>query len=386
MLPGIELAPQELLGGARHKVQEPVKVEGYFGRFVIESESGNFSVAGVNMLGVRVSELQAIETLQKVQEDATFKDALAKSAGSVVTEPGKTVENIGTGVGTVFGRVGHLAKSGAQYVGDKASDLGSSSAPAKAGSAAPGEQEPASYTSDPFGYNQARREWAKKLNIDPYTTNPVLRPLLDKAASATFAGNFGVNLTMGAVAAPFHYAQQLDETVRVSVWNNPPIDLEKQNEAKLLSLGVAGRTVRNLLRNKWFTPTLQTALVARLSDIGKVTGLEAVVATASSLQGETRARFLIESLSMLADLSKQGTRLASIRMHGLIPVGRTGDGTTVAAVAIDYGVWDKDAAAFAQDKAFGAAKKTLLVAGKLSAPTQQGFERAGWAVKSGLRS
>jgi hypothetical protein len=210
--------------------------------------------------------------------------------------------------------------------------------------------------------------------------------LLDKAASATFAGNFGVGLTVGAVAAPLHYAQQLDETVRLSVWNNPPIDLEKQNEAKLLSLGVAGRTVRNLLRNKWFTPTLQTALVAKLSDIGKVAGLDAVVATASSVQGETRARFLIESLSMLAELHNKGTRLTSIRMHNFIPVGRTGDGTMVAAVAIDYGVWDKDASPFAQDKALGAAKKTLLVSGKLSALTQQGFEQAGWTVKSGLRS
>jgi hypothetical protein len=167
-LPGVELAPQALLGGARHTVQEPIKIEGYFGRFVIESKSGKFSVAGVNMLGVRVSELQAIEALQKIEGNAAFKDALAKSAGgvvkfagSVVTEPVKTVENIGSGIGTVFGRIGHLAKSGAQYVGDKASDLGSSNAPAKTSAAAAGEQAPSSYTSDPFGYNQARREWAK---------------------------------------------------------------------------------------------------------------------------------------------------------------------------------------------------------------------------------
>ena len=71
-------------------------------RFVIESRFGNFSVLGERMLAVRVSELAAIETLQNVQQSDAFKDALSASGGklvdfgkSAVSEPGKTVENIG---------------------------------------------------------------------------------------------------------------------------------------------------------------------------------------------------------------------------------------------------------------------------------------------------
>src|SRR5207249_1594200 len=109
---------------------------------------------------------------------------------------------------------------------------------------------PPSFTGDPFGYNQARREWAKKLEIDPYTTNPVLRPLLDNAASAMFAGNFAISLTVGAVAAPLQYASEFETTVRDSVWNQPPVDLAKSNEEKLLRIGVARDAVRAFLRNK----------------------------------------------------------------------------------------------------------------------------------------
>jgi hypothetical protein len=393
-LPGAELAQTSMLSSERHKVVEPVKVENHFGKFVIESKFGKFTVRGVNMLGVRASELQAIEALQKVQQDDAFKDALSKSgsniatfAESVVTDPGKTVENIGKGASTVMGRIGYLAQTGSNYVSDKTSDLTSKdkSEKPKTKAAPAGEPEPPSFIGDPFGYNMARREWAKKLNIDPYTSNPVLRPLLDKAASATFAGNFAVSLTVGMVIVPIQYSYELDNMVRQSVWNQPAIDIQKDSESKLLALGVEGRTVRNLLRNKWFTPTLQAALVARLEALGKIPGIESVVAAAAATQGETRARFLLESLAILAGHHQKTGKLAKIRMSNLVPVGITADGGTVAAIAIDYATWDKDAAAFVQRKELASAKKTLLVAGKISPRARQEMEKAGWSVKERQR-
>ncbi|APV49312.1 hypothetical protein BWI17_06225 [Betaproteobacteria bacterium GR16-43] len=396
-LAGTELAPAALLKGPLHKVSEPVRVEGHLGAFVIESKFGKFSVQGANLLAARVQELAAIEELQKVQQDAAFKDAMAKSAGGVakfaastVADPGKTVESVGKGVNTVFGRVGYMAKSSADYVGDKAADVATGSKPT--GAAAPaGQPAPPPITGDPFGYNKARREWAKKLGVDPYTSNPVLRPLLDSAAQASFAGNFAVNLTLGAAMAPLSYAYSMDETVRDAVWSKAPIDLEKENLAKLASLGVADRVARDLSRNKWFTPSLQTALVARLSAFGKIPGIESVVATAAATQGEARARFLLESLAMLATHHEKEGKFASLRMSNLVPVGATADGKAVAAAAIDYGTWDKDAQAFTQRKDAAAPKaevksRTLLVAGKLSPAAKQGLEKAGWTVKTGLRA
>jgi hypothetical protein len=391
---GSELANSTLLSGASHSVAQPVQIENNFGRFVIDAKVGKFSVLGVNMLGVRASELQAIETLQKVQQDSAFTDALAKSASQIagfakaaVTEPGQTVENIGKGVGTVFGRLGYLAHSGANYVSDQASDLTSSDKKAKPQTkAAPqGEPEPPSFIGDPLGYNMARREWAKKLNIDPYTSNPVLRPLLNDAAAATFAGNFGVTATLGVVLIPIQYAYELDDTVRQSVWNKPAVDLEKENEAKLLDLGVAPRTVRELLRNKWFTPTLQTALVARLEVFGKMPGMEEVVTLAAATHGETRARFFLESLAMLANHHSKVERFSRLKMSQIVPIGVTANKSIVVAVAIDYGTWDKDTAAFMQRSTFNAPKKTLLVAGKLSPLAQSNISKAGWQISTGLR-
>jgi hypothetical protein len=72
-------------------------------------------------------------------------------------------------------------------------------------------------------------------------------------------------------------------------------------------------------------------------------------------------------------------------MSNLVPVGVTADGSLVAAVGIDYGIWDKDAAAIAQRQMFKAPKKTILVAGRLSPQAQQAIRKAGWTVNSELR-
>lgn len=186
---GAQLAPAALLRGTGYDVAEPVRVDRFMGRFELRSAYGTFQVSGVDMLTVRVHELGAIEELPKVETSGAFTEALAKSVGgtakfvgTLVSDPGKTVENVAAGAGTVLGRIGYSVRSGVQNAGDAIT--GSASPKPEQTATAAGGDEPLSFTGDPFGYNYARREWAKKLGIDPYTTNPVLRPLLDDAASA----------------------------------------------------------------------------------------------------------------------------------------------------------------------------------------------------------
>ncbi len=81
----------------------------------------------------------------------------------------------------------------------------------------------------------------------------MLKPLLDKAAAASFAGSFAVDTALGAVSMPVNMVVEFDTSVRDEVWNKPAIDLAQQNESKLLAMGVDGRTVRDFLRNTWFT-------------------------------------------------------------------------------------------------------------------------------------
>jgi hypothetical protein len=382
-----KLAPAGLLKGTIHDVAEPVRAERFMGVFELHSPYGVFRVSGVDMLAIRVRELRAIEELKKVESSSAFTDALAKSAsgtvktvGSLVTDPGTTVENIAVGAGTVLGRIGYSIRSGAQNVGDKVVKPSDENQAAAAGG-----PEPPFFTGDPFGYNKARREWAKQLEIDPYTTNPVLRPLLDSAARATFAGNFAVSATVGMVAAPLQYGSDFESTVRDSVWNEPPLDLQKANEARLQRMGVPADTVRAFLRNRWYTPTLQTALVEALHNLKDVSGRDSVVRAAASVRGEVAARFLLRSIVLLGDYHRKEAPLAKVGMRGIVPIGTAKEGSLVAAAAVDYLYWSEEAAAFAAAQELAAQKRVLLVAGQTSERAAKELSRLHWTLKSGLR-
>ena len=386
VLRGAELAPEALLRGPLHTVAEPVVVEGYFGQFVIESRFGKFSVNGERMLAVRVHELSAIEALQNVQEGQAFKDALLKSASSsvqfvqsAVTNPTQTVENVAQGLGSVLGRIGFLAKTGVDTVVAAASNQAPTSSTATSAGA------PSGFNGDPFGYNKARREWAMKLNIDPYTSNPVLKPLLDKAAAATFAGTFAVDTALGAVSRPVNVAVEMDKSVRDDVWNQPPLDLARSNESKLLAMGVSASAIRDFQHNTWFTPSLQTALVTALARLGNLRGSESVIQVASQVQGETRVRFLLESVQMLGRYQQADGRFVSLRMNNMVPIGMGSGGVIVAAVAIDYAYWDKEAAEFVRRKDTSAKRRVLLIAGGASALARKELARSGFLVRAGYR-
>jgi hypothetical protein len=114
--------------------------------------------------------------------------------------------------------------------------------------------------------------------------------------------------------------------------------------------------------------------------------MESVVRTAAQTQGESRARFLLDSIAMLANHHQKDGKLASLRMSNLVPVGVTQDGQVVASAAIDYGTWDDDAIAFTQRKELAGKARTLLVAGQLSPRAKQELEKAGWKVRTGLGS
>ncbi|MFO1396486.1 MAG: hypothetical protein U1F48_05420 [Burkholderiales bacterium] len=389
-LPGSELAPTALLQGPMHKVAEPVQVEGFLGRYVIESKFGQFSVRGVNMLAVRVNELRAIEALREVHASQAFQDSLLRAAQAPVqlvqsafTNPLGTVENVGQGFGSVLTRVGFLARSTAQNVADSTSGSG----PAKSGlpQAGPNEAPPPQFNGDPFGYNKARRDWARQLNIDPYTSNPVLRPLLDNASTASFAGSFAVNTAIGAVSMGANLVVGFDTDVRDAVWNQPPVDLARDNEARLLALGVSGRTTRDFLRNRWFTPSLQTAFAIALAKLGAVSNAEAVVAVAAQVQGETNVRFLVESVRMLGLYDGHSGRLVKLAMSGIVPFAITDENAVVAAAAIDYLYWDAMAAEFAHRGNFRAKRKVLLVAGGASQRAHEAFDARGWQVRIAQR-
>ena len=89
---------------------------------------------------------------------------------------------------------------------------------------------------------------------------------------------------------------------------------------------------------------------------------------------------------MLARFNEKEGPLVKIRMSNMVPVGVKEDGTLVIAATIDCAYWDTAAAEFVQRKELKGKRRVLLVAGIASDRAKQEFGKAGWMLRSGLRS
>jgi hypothetical protein len=385
-----DFAPAALLKGPTHTVDENVPIERGLPRFTIRSKYGVWEARGVEMLAIRVSEIPAFAQLDTVSK----KDEFVKAAGKAVAAPIKTTGqfiqnpidttgNMMSGIGMMVGRVGRVAGSAATRVGDSGADTGKKGIALQQVAPEKGTAEPRTFNSDPLGYNLARREWAKRLNVDPYTTNAALADKLGQAASASFAGSLPVDLALGAVAAPLHYANQTNTAAQALAYQLPPGDLEAANERKLKAMGIEGLPVRAFFRNGYFTPTLQTALVLGLESLGNVSGRGEVIAFAGRAASEAEARYVNNSVVMLAAYGRNAP-LASLRGADNVITAQTRDGKLVVPAPLDYIGWVQPVADFAARTDLKGSERLVLLSGKASPVATKELATRGWRVNENL--
>ena len=389
-----DLAPPTLLKGPTHTVDEKVTFENFMPRFTIRSTYGVWEARGREMLDIRVSELSAFGQLNDVSKTDAFTSALGKAvaqpvkvAGEFVQNPVDTTGNVVSGVGVMFGRAGRFVGSTASSAGDKIGgpDSAPPRAPIAATTAAPeqGTAQPRTFLGDPLGYNKARRDWAQKLKVDPYTSNGPLSDKLGDVAKVTFAGTFSVGVGLGAVAAPLHYTTEAYSQGTLEAYQSPPIDVYKRNEERLNSMGVDSARVRALTRSGHFTPTLETTLVLALQSLGRVEGRGDVVTFATRAISELEARYINNSVLLLAKYGRT-TPLSRVRAFDRFIAGETRDGKLVIALPLDVIAWTEVVNTFATRSDLRGKERRLLVAGTVTPVAKQQLSALGWDVQDKL--
>lgn len=393
-LKAVDFAPAALMKSANHSVDDVVSFDGGMPRFTIRSPYGTWEARGAGMLEIRVTELQAFQQLDKISKTDEFSKAAGEAVtdqvetvGQLIEHPVDTVGNIASGIGLLATRVGSMVGDGADLVGDTVSgDTKAQKQILKPVKAVAGTAEPRNIIGDPLGYNEERREWAQKLKVDPYTSNAALSDKLGDFAAASFAGSFPVEVTIGAVAAPLTYSTELIEAAQLEASQYPALDVENRNEARLEKMGIEGLSVRTLFRNGYFTPTLQTALVLALETLGNVAGRAEVVTFASRAASEDEARYVINSVLLLARQGITIGTLTSVRVADNVLVGGTAEGKLVVPVSLDYIPWVKAVDEFANRNDLKGTERWLLVGGKVTPVAMQELGKRGWRVSENLMS
>jgi hypothetical protein len=370
-----DLLPTSMHAGALFQVDDRVPTDGLLGHYTLRSGFGTFVAPGRELLRIRIAELPAIQHLETQSKTDVFLQAAGNAAArpveavvSLVTDPVDTIQGIPQGISRFFDRV----ELGAQHIEQAASDQTKTESERAQETA----QRIGSATITALGFEQVRRQLAKGLAVDPYTTNPVLSKKLTDMAWVAFSGRLGVNVLTSAFVPGSTAISGLSFTHDL-VYDTPAADLIVLNQQKMLAMGATDAQAETLLSNRWYSLSVLTALVTELERLGGVEGRADVLALAATATNEEDARFLAASAHLLARLNVTGVPLARAEGRGTV-IGIARDGTLVIPAPVDYLSWTARVGAFAGRPDLAAARRGIWLTGRVSGAAYQGFTGQGW--------
>ncbi|PWT80638.1 MAG: hypothetical protein C5B58_11215 [Acidobacteria bacterium] len=381
-----ELLPASVLSGPGFYFERLVPTNGAMGRYTIvadeavfHEDAGAYEVESLDLLKVRLSEIPAIRALEDMSKTAVFANALASSVErpvrmgvQMVAHPLDTVTGLPSGIGEFFGRVslgaGELwstAKNATQNGGERASETAG---------------ETADITLTALGYDQVRRNLARRLHVDPYTTNPILKEKLNQVAWVMFSARFAVNTAI-TVAVPGSMLISGTEFTNDLVYQTPKGDLILLVEKKLKDMGLSQSEIAAFSHNNAVALSVQVSAATDLESLGAIPGRRAVAVALGSVLTEYQARFLAVSIKMLSQWGRQKSPITAIAITGPL-IARDQNNTVIMPAPVDYVSWTPRIAGFATSSTLvGQKNRVLWIPAKMTPLAQQQLETNGWTIR-----
>jgi hypothetical protein len=382
-----ELLPADEISGNGYQLQEQVPTNGAMGQYVLTADSdvfrdaaGSYQIESLDLLKIRLSEVPVIAQLENINESAVFAKELAtsaerpvKDAANMVMHPMDTVTGLPSGVGEFFGRVG----GGAEELYSTATNSSESGGERASQTAA----ETGNITLTALGYDQVRRDLAKQMHVDPYSSDPVLTRLLNHTAWVMFSARLAVN-TAVSVAVPGSMIITGTEFTDDLIYQTPKGDLIILVHNKLKDMGLTPEEVATFSANSAIPLSLQVTAVHELDRLGDIPGRRAAAVMLGNVMTEYQARFLVTSLKMLADWSTQKSPVTGIQIQGIL-IAQDQNGTSIMPTPIDYLSWTPRIAGFATNPALlSLPNRVIWIPAKMTPLAQQQLTANGWTIHS----
>lgn len=394
-----EVLPANLLSGPYHRVNEEVRSDGYLNYYTIESDFGPFVAQSNLMLAVRVREFAALAELERVSKTEVFAHAAvdaglspARAIVSFARKPVSTVTGIPKGIGRIFKRYIRAGKEGVRAADEVASTIGDGS-PCEAiedetergecEDQEQGTERARSLYERYFKISDAERRWHEKLGTDPYTSNDVLFEAVKSVAWADRLGRFSIKFA-GIPRIPG--ADYIADANKI-VWSKDPYELKDFNQKVLRDAGVDEESIEAFLDNPWYSPTMETTLIAALKSLHGVAGRRHVLTAATNVASEAEARFVLESIVAMTWYNAERSPIREFMEDEHFPFASTGAGLLLVILPVDYLVWSAEMSGLAQAAAqqhqsgIDPSQRELWLLGGASARAKQGITALGWTVR-----
>jgi len=367
--------PDVAIKGEHYSVKSSVPTDGFLTRAVIKSEFGEFVALGPGMLEIRLHEIDALVKLRTFEASDEFQRGAKESAQEkmsslkqVYDKPKEAAAGISKGVSRFFKRSYRATKTGVQTFNDVVNDR-SPGAVEGAGAMLPGSAQSqalpdgeskykkaakasGSTAVNILGFDDSRRKLAKRLGVDPYTTNPVLDEKLDEVTWSIFAGDFGIDLATSLIPGSI----VITTSGLVTNWD-----------------------IDRLLRHRAYPLSYQAALTAAMEALGKVDGHKDIMPLALSVQTVDQARFVVNTLHMLQRYHETVQELKKIEVLGTVFATTVND-TIIVAAPVDYVSWSEKLDRFSGRDRFLSQPHELYIAGTMSAMANEQLSKRSWII------
>ncbi len=388
-----DLVDEELLSGPHHVVDEEVANDGRMNHFFLRSDFGDFVAESEPMLGVRVQEMYAIAELQEISRTKAFADAMrsaaiqpVKAVGQVATHPVNTVKGLPSGINRKFRGLAYKGRKATHKVqeeikqeADEDQEEDETGEEGGASKAAETSDQVTDVAKSVMGFDSARRDLARRLQVDPYSTNQVLQQELTRLAQAAFAGG----LSFRAVTPPTTVLNVTGD-INDLVWTLSPTELERRNNLALTEMGVEKALRLEFFANKAYTPTLETVIVQALGGLAEARNRSLFVEIANRAETVRDARFFVGGVRILEAYDDRVAPITEIVLagneeFGSLIVGLTSTGQAIVPGAVDYLIWQEGMGVGTLD---AYEKKTVWLRGRISPRARTELEARGWEIET----
>jgi hypothetical protein len=233
-------------------------------------------------------------------------------------------------------------------------------------------------TINAIGFEKERRDLAKSLGVDPYTTNEVLSQKLTDTAWVAFSGRFVIQ-TATSILVPYSMAMSAVTITNSTIYDTPPLDLVNNATVIFRSTGASEAQVQALVQNPQYSLSVLTGLAMGVQRLQGVQGLDALVNFAAAAKTQDECRFAAGAANMLARYHEAMAPMAQVSAPGPI-IGRTAGGTLVLPLPLDYIPWTERMATATKRPSLQATEKVLFLSGRVSPRAQKELAARGWKI------
>jgi len=296
-----DVLPESLLTGEHYRIEPQVQLVGYHYQFVIVTRWGRLPARGVNMLLLRLYELNAIE--QALKERWAPKE-LEGALKTLLKTPEGALMILSDPLGTILRTPRNLKRL----------------------------TSPALNEQDRGAGVDVRRRLSARLGCDPETRNPILKALLDQLALREKAGNLAGKIGL-SVAVPGLGLLSLNADMENDIVNKLPSEINAQIDAELAQLGSPQPIRKRFLANAAFTTKERLAFMSHLRQLKEIPGAVSLVENAAAARDESQALSVLEENWLLLQfLDKHAVQ--KIEFTGL-PVARLEDDSIAVFASVD---------------------------------------------------